>query len=187
MYLSWPLGEKLLWVGRWGRNYFELAVGEEITLSWPLGMKLLWVGAKRLWMPYCLLVSLHIFLLQKGLVRALTNANFNAHTAPLFRKLKIVDIYRIISFYILPNLCSLITITYFRYHFLIYSPPVNKSMIITPETQNLTNLMHVEQISNSSLSSFGDQKYGILCPSILSTQRLICFRSRMLNILHLSQ
>ena len=59
----------------------------------------------------------------------------------------------------------------FSYHhhllplpFLNLSLLVNKSMIIAPETQNLTDLMQVEQISNSALFSFEDQKYGIICP-----------------------
>ena len=34
-----------------------------------------------------------IFLLQKRIVRVLTNSNYRAHTAPLFSKLKILSIY----------------------------------------------------------------------------------------------
>jgi hypothetical protein len=36
-----------------------------------------------------------IYLLQKRIVRALTNSDFRAHTAPLFTQLKILDIYKI--------------------------------------------------------------------------------------------
>jgi hypothetical protein len=40
-----------------------------------------------------------IFLLQKRAVRILTNSDFLAHTAPLFQRLKILDIYKINSFF----------------------------------------------------------------------------------------
>ena len=36
-----------------------------------------------------------LFLIQKRLVRALTNANSTAHTAPLFYRLNLLDIYKI--------------------------------------------------------------------------------------------
>ena len=41
-----------------------------------------------------------IFLLQKRIVRVLTNSNYRAHTAPLFSKLKILSIYQLNSFHI---------------------------------------------------------------------------------------
>ena len=40
-----------------------------------------------------------LFLLQKRIVRILTNSDFLAHTAPLFQRLKILDIYKINLFF----------------------------------------------------------------------------------------
>jgi len=52
-----------------------------------------------------------IYLLQKGAVRAVTNSEYRAHTAPLFTKLKILDIFQSIPS-ILLNSCSATTIIY---------------------------------------------------------------------------
>jgi hypothetical protein len=41
-----------------------------------------------------------IYLLQKRIVRALTNSDFRTHTAPLFTQLKILDIYKINAFHV---------------------------------------------------------------------------------------
>ena len=41
-----------------------------------------------------------IYLLQKRIVRALTNSDFRAHTAPLFTQLKILDIYKMNTFHV---------------------------------------------------------------------------------------
>ena len=41
-----------------------------------------------------------IYLLQKRVVRALTNSDFHAHTAPLFTQLKILNIYKINTFHV---------------------------------------------------------------------------------------
>ena len=41
-----------------------------------------------------------IFLLQKRIVRIMTNSEIRAHTAPLFTELKILDIYNLNAFYI---------------------------------------------------------------------------------------
>ena len=41
-----------------------------------------------------------IFLLQKRAVRAILNSNYRAHTTPLFSQLKLLDIFKINSFYL---------------------------------------------------------------------------------------
>ena len=41
-----------------------------------------------------------IYLLQKRVVRALTNSDYRAHSSPLFYQLKILDIFKLNSFYI---------------------------------------------------------------------------------------
>ena len=40
-----------------------------------------------------------IFLIQKRIVRAITNAPYRAHSAPIFAQLKLLDIYKLNSFY----------------------------------------------------------------------------------------
>ena len=61
-----------------------------------------------LYVSYCNIIwgSTHvtslnrIFLLQKRAVRAILNSNYRAHTTPLFSQLKLLDIFKINSFYL---------------------------------------------------------------------------------------
>ena len=84
-----------------------------------------------------------IFLLQKRIVRVLTNSNYRAHTAPLFSKLK-YSIYISLIPSILVNSCFLTTISYYHPLFSICLLPTMKSMITTLEMRDNTELMHVE-------------------------------------------
>ena len=55
-----------------------------------------------------------IYLLQKRIVRLISTAHYLANTAPLFSKLKVLDIYSINSF-------SVVTFMYFYHHNLLAS------------------------------------------------------------------
>ena len=63
-----------------------------------------------------------IFLLQKRAVRIITNADFRAHSEPLFFRLKILDIYNINSFYTAQFMFS-------YYHQLL--PPLFSNLFVT--------------------------------------------------------
>ena len=73
-----------------------------------------------------------IFLIQKRIVRILTNSEFRAHTAPLFRELKLLDIYifNLNSFHIAKFMFS------YQYH----------NHLLPPSFQNLFVASH--QIHN---------------------------------------
>ena len=86
-----------------------------------------------------------LFLIQKRLVRVLTNADFTAHTAPLFYRLNLLDIYKITS-YILLNLCIAIIIIYFLLPFIIFSLLVVTYTLTIQEMQMHIDYIHVEQI-----------------------------------------
>ena len=126
-----------------------------------------------------------IFLLQKRLVRAFTNADFYAHTAPLFRQLKILDIYKINYFYIAKFMFSYHH--HFRYHFLIYLLLVKKSMINTRNAKSHRSHACRTNIKQFTILYRGPKIWNSLPTDIINTETIICFRSRMLNFLHLSQ
>jgi hypothetical protein len=65
-----------------------------------------------------------IYLLQKRIVRALTNSDFRAHTAPLFTQLKILDIYKINAFHVAKFIIM------FSYHHRLL-PPSFHNLFIT--------------------------------------------------------
>ena len=89
-----------------------------------------------------------LFLIQKRLVRALTNADFTAHTAPLFYRLNLLDIYKI-------NFLHIVKFMYCYHHnllpssfreFIIFSLLVVTYTLIIQEMQMHIDYIHVEQI-----------------------------------------
>ena len=43
---------------------------------------------------YLQVIFIDIFVIQKRIVRIISGSNYHAHTAPLFKKLKILDVYK---------------------------------------------------------------------------------------------
>ena len=99
-----------------------------------------------------------ILYLQKRFVRIICGAKYLAHTAPLFRTLKVLDIFNINAFFVvcfmysyhnnlLPHTFNTIFVTNSQVHTLIIV--ILKMLIIT-------DLISVEQTLNSSQSSIQD-------------------------------
>ncbi len=110
-----------------------------------------------------------IFLLQKRIVRILTNSEFRAHTAPLFRELKLLDIYNLNPFYIAKFM--------FSYH----------NHLLPPSFQNLFVASHqIHSYNTRNASSYRPHAcksnvkqvtglyigFGILCPITLKIHSL---------------
>ena len=103
-----------------------------------------------------------IFLLQKRAVSAMTNSDYQAHLAPLFARLKVLDIFKV-------NLFHIAKFMFFYHNKLL---PLSFSNLFTTNNQvhnyntrsafNYTDLMFVELISNNSLYYFVAPKFGIL-------------------------
>ena len=93
-----------------------------------------------------------ILYLQKRIVRIICGTELLAHTAPLFRTRKILDIFNINAFFVACFMYS-----YHNNSFLIRSTP--PLLLITKYTQIIlemlisTDLISVQQILNSSQSS----------------------------------
>ena len=94
-------------------------------------------------------------MLQKRIVRALTNSDFRAHTAPLFTQL-----------------CFPITTVYFPQLFTTYSLPVTKYTATVLEVQTHIDPIYVKQILSSLQFFFKVPKSGIPCQMIFQKQRL---------------
>ena len=86
-------------IGRIYRARFYLLAGTKLSLYYTLIYPYLSYCNTAWSFTYFSNLS-RIFLLQKRIVRVLTNSNYRAHTAPLFSKLKILSIYQLNSFYI---------------------------------------------------------------------------------------
>ncbi len=81
-----------------------------------------------------------VLMLQKRVVRLLTNSGFREHTAPLFRELNLLNIYKINS------TCFPITTSYYHLLSSNYLHLVTKFIIIILELLIYTELMPVELI-----------------------------------------
>jgi len=106
-----------------------------------------------------------ILLLQKRIVRIIANADYRAQTKPLFKRLKILDIYD------LHTLC--IANFMFEYHHNLLPSCFDNLFLRNNQvhkygTRNSTNYYHifVVQILRNLLSCIMAQKYGTLSPSI---------------------
>ena len=105
----------------------------------------------------------HIFLLQKRAVRAMTNSNHLAPSAPLFAQLNILDIFKVNSLYIAKFM--------FSYHQRLLPSPflnlfptggqIHNKLLLEP--QLIFDLTPAELISSNLLYSIEGQKYGMLC------------------------
>ena len=123
-------------IGRIYRARFYLLAGTKLSLYYTLIYPYL-SYCNTAWSSTYVSNLSRIFLLEKRIVRVLTNSNYRAHTAPLFSKLKILSIYQLNSFYIGKFM--------FSYHNQPLQPTL-KSMIITLEVRVDTELMDVEPI-----------------------------------------
>ena len=102
-----------------------------------------------------------IFLLQKRALRAITNSEFRAPSAPLFAEFKILDIFKV-NLSTSQNLCFYTTAIYYLCLLKIYSQII-KYTIVTLELYLLLGLICAGQTLSSSLYSIKDQKSGMLC------------------------
>ena len=124
-----------------------------------------------------------IFLLQKRIVRVLTNSNYRAHTAPLFSKLKILSIYQLNSFHIGKFMYS--------YH----------NQLLPPSFRNLfTTNIEIHEYNTRNASSYrahacrtnikqftilfqGPKLWNSLPEFVRGAQTINCFRNRILKYL----
>ena len=124
-----------------------------------------------------------IFLLQKRIVRVLTNSNYRAHTAPLFSKLKILSIYQLNAFHIGKFM--------FSYH----------SQLLPPSFRNLfTTNIEIHDYNTRNASSYrahacrtnikqftilfqGPKLWNSLPEFVRGAQTINCFRNRILKYL----
>ncbi len=124
-----------------------------------------------------------IFLLQKRIVRILTNSEFRAHTAPLFRELKLLDIYNLNPFYIAKFM--------FSYHNHLLPPSFQNLFVASHQihsynTRNASSYRphacksNVKQVTGLYI---GPKVWNSLPDYIKNTQSYNCFRNRMLSCL----
>jgi hypothetical protein len=124
-----------------------------------------------------------IFLLQKRIVRVLTNSNHRAHTAPLFSKLKILNIYQLNSFYIGKFM--------FSYHNQLLPPSFLNLFITNNEihdynTRNASSYRaHAcrTNVKQFTILFQGPKLWNSLPESVKCAQTINCFRNRILRYL----
>ena len=116
-----------------------------------------------------------IFLIQKRIVRAITNAPYHAHSAPRFAQLKLLDIYKL-TLSIPPNLCFLVSTVYSLLLFFISSPEIMIFIITIPEQLLIIAHKHVfaERILSNLPFSSKVLKSGTLCLLLSLVQSLFC-------------
>jgi hypothetical protein len=126
-----------------------------------------------------------IFLLQKRIVRILTNSEFRAHTAPLFNELKLLDIYNLNVFYTAKFMFS------YHNHLL---PPSFQNLFVTSHQIHNYNTRNASSYRsyacNTNVKQFtalfqGPKIWNSLPDDIKNTESYNCFRIGMLN--HLLQ
>ena len=124
-----------------------------------------------------------LFLNQKRLVRALTNADFTAHTAPLFYRLNLLDIYKINFLYIVKFI--------YCYHYNLL-PSSFHNIFITSRHMHSYNTRNANayrphtcrtNIKKFTILFQGPQKWNSLPENIKNSETLSCFRNRMLKYL----
>ena len=124
-----------------------------------------------------------LFLIQKRLVRALTNADFTAHTAPLFYRLNLLDIYKINFLYIVKFM--------YCYHYNLL-PSSFHNIFITSRHMHSYNTRNANayrphtcrtNIKKFTILFQGPQKWNSLPENIKNSETLRCFRNRMLKYL----
>jgi hypothetical protein len=124
-----------------------------------------------------------IYLLQKRIVRALTNSDFRAHTAPLFTQLKILDIYKINAFHVAKFM--------FSYHHRLLPPSFHNLFITSHQVHSYntrSSNSYRSHLCKTNTKQFtilfqGPKIWNSLPNDILKTETLSYFRSRMLNFL----
>ena len=126
-----------------------------------------------------------IFLLQKRIVRILTNSEFRAHTAPLFNELKLLDIYNLNVFYTAKFMFS------YHNHLL---PPSFQNLFVTSHQIHNYNTRNASSYRsyacNTNVKQFtvlfqGPKIWNSLPDDIKNTESYNCFRIGMFN--HLLQ
>ena len=124
-----------------------------------------------------------LFLIQKRLVRALTNADFTAHTAPLFYRLNLLDIYKI-------NFLHIVKFMYCYHHNLL--PSSFHNLFITSRHIHSYNTRNANayrlhtcrtNIKRFTILFQGPKKWNSLPDKIKNSETLNCFRNRMLKYL----
>ena len=124
-----------------------------------------------------------IFLLQKRVVRAMTNSDFLAHTAPLFARLRILDIFKVNSFYIAKFMFSyhhaLLPLS-FRNLFVTNSQVHNYN---TRSTANYRTHFCRTNIKQFSILYQGPKIWNSLPVNVKISNSLSCFKKRINDLL----
>ena len=117
-----------------------------------------------------------IYYLQKRAVRAVTNSDYRAHTAPLFSKLKILDIFQINTLDIAKFM--------FRYHNNLLPPLYLKSIHTTQEQPEIIACIPVARISKNLLFFTKDPGSGIVfLPLLPICQAFLLLKNKVLEFL----
>ena len=120
-----------------------------------------------------------IFLLQKRVVRIISNASYRAHTTPLFSKLKILDIFKLNSFYVATFM--------FSYHHRLLPPSflnlfVTNNLVHSYNTRRGTDFRPHFCRSNAKFFSVlfqGSNIWNSLPNDIKQSETLFCFKRRL--------
>ena len=103
-----------------------------------------------------------IYLLQKRAVRAITKSDYLAHSAQLFSRLNVLDIYQVNSFHVGKFMYINTKTVCFHPFFLIYFKLTAKSIITILGLPPVLVLTNVEPILINLLSFFKVLRYGML-------------------------
>ena len=118
-----------------------------------------------------------IYYLQKRAVRAVTNSEYRAHTAPLFSKLKILDIFQINTLDIAKFM--------FRYHNNLL-PPLFFNLFMTVKSINMTQEQPViivcipvaRTLRNSQFFTKDLWSETVFLPLLPICQAFLCLRTK---------
>ena len=124
-----------------------------------------------------------IFLLQKRAVRALTNAHYYSHTAPLFKQLRLLDIYNINSYYTARFMYS--------YHHQLHPPSFLNLFVTNSQVHNYNTRSQANYRSHpcrTNIKQFtilyqGPKLWNTLPTIVTNSESSPCFKSRMFTYL----
>ena len=119
-----------------------------------------------------------IFLLQKRVVRAMTNSDFLAHTAPLFDRLRILDIFKVNSFYIAKFM--------FFYHHALLPLSFRNLFITNSQVHNYntrSTANYRTHFCQTNIKYQGPKIWNSLPVNVKISNSLSCFKKRINDLL----